>query len=90
MHNLRSKYLIMYLNFLQQVELDIAFFAQKLGDTQTSEKFLKASKARQFAMKSIFWNAEMNQWLDYWLSSSDCEVFHQTLFFRFRNYALDQ
>ncbi|KAL0904258.1 hypothetical protein M5K25_026343 [Dendrobium thyrsiflorum] len=65
--------------FLYQVELDIAFFAKQLGDIPTSDKFLKASRARLSAMYSIFWNKEMNQWLDYWLntSNSDCEYIHQ-------------
>ncbi|KAK8963496.1 putative trehalase [Platanthera guangdongensis] len=63
--------------YLYKAELDIAFFAKEIGDDQTSESFSKASKARQFAMRSIFWNAEMNQWLDYWLSSGDCQGVHQ-------------
>ncbi|KAH0448713.1 hypothetical protein IEQ34_022513 [Dendrobium chrysotoxum] len=63
--------------YLYKEELDIAFFAQKLGDIETYEKFIEASNARQFAMRSIFWNAEMNQWLDYWIRSDDCEDVHQ-------------
>jgi len=49
------------------MELDIAFFAKITGDYSTSESFLKASQARQKAMESVFWNAKMGQWLDYWL-----------------------
>ncbi|XP_020583130.1 probable trehalase [Phalaenopsis equestris] len=63
--------------YLYKVELDITFFAQKLGDFEIAEKFLQASRARQLAMRSILWNAEMNQWLDYWLRPGDCEDVHQ-------------
>jgi alpha,alpha-trehalase len=60
--------------FLIQMELDIAFFAKVTGDHSTAENFLKASRARQKAIKSVFWNAKMGQWLDYWLNDSTCEV----------------
>ncbi|XP_073111925.1 probable trehalase isoform X2 [Elaeis guineensis] len=64
--------------FIYKMELDIAFFAKLIGDNSTSEKFLAASKARQAAIKSIFWNSEMEQWLDYWLiSKSNCEEVNQ-------------
>ncbi|XP_008799558.1 probable trehalase [Phoenix dactylifera] len=64
--------------FIYKMELDIAFFAKLIGDNSTSEKFLAASKARQAAIKSIFWNSEMEQWLDYWLiSKSNCEEVYQ-------------
>ena len=57
------------------MEHDISFFAELVGDGFTSEKFMEASKARYAAMKSIFWNARMEQWLDYWLiDQSDDEV----------------
>nr|XP_010919275.1 probable trehalase [Elaeis guineensis] len=64
--------------FIHKMELDIAFLAKLTGDNSTSEKFLAASKARQAAIKSIFWNSEMEQWLDYWLiSKSNCEEIYQ-------------
>ncbi|XP_038977909.1 probable trehalase isoform X3 [Phoenix dactylifera] len=64
--------------FIYKMELDIAFFAKLIGDNSTSEKFLAASKARQAAIRSIFWNSEMEQWLDYWLiSKSNCEEVYQ-------------
>ncbi|KAK8957765.1 putative trehalase [Platanthera zijinensis] len=63
--------------YLYKVELDIAFFAKKLGHRHTYENYLKSSKARQSAMRSILWNKEMNQWLDYWLNSDDCQDVHQ-------------
>lgn len=50
------------------MELDIAFFTKLIGDNCTSEKFLAASKARLEAMRTVFWNNEMGQWLDYWLA----------------------
>nr|CAD1835474.1 unnamed protein product [Ananas comosus var. bracteatus] len=60
--------------FMYKMELDISEFARLLGDETTSKKFLKASKARQAAIKSILWNSNMKQWLDYWLiSKSNCE-----------------
>lgn len=64
--------------YMYKMELDIAFFAKLVGDKTTSDKFLAASKARLAAIKSVFWNAEMEQWLDYWLASeSDCKEVHQ-------------
>ena len=56
------------------MELDIAFLAKVIGDNSTAELFVKASQARQEAIKSIFWNGEMGQWLDYWLNDSTCQV----------------
>ena len=56
------------------MELDIAFLAKVTGDNSTAEHFLKASQARKEAIKSVFWNAEMGQWLDYWLNDSKCQV----------------
>lgn len=55
------------------MELDIAFFAKAIGDSSTTDFFLKASEARRKAINSIFWNSKKGQWLDYWLSNS-CEV----------------
>jgi alpha,alpha-trehalase len=56
------------------MERDIAAFAKLLGENATSEKFLKASKARHTAIDSILWNSEMEQWLDYWLpTDGDCQ-----------------
>ncbi|KAJ0962110.1 hypothetical protein J5N97_029938 [Dioscorea zingiberensis] len=64
--------------YIFKMEHDISFFAELLGDGFTSKKFMKASKTRYAAMKSIFWNAKMEQWLDYWLiDESDEEEVHQ-------------
>ncbi|KAL6986454.1 alpha,alpha-trehalase [Sarracenia purpurea var. burkii] len=51
------------------MELTIAFLANVTGDSMTTAHFLEAAQARQQAMNSVFWNAEMGQWLDYWLSN---------------------
>nr|CAD1835463.1 unnamed protein product [Ananas comosus var. bracteatus] len=60
--------------FIYKMELDISVFAKLVGDNSTSEKFLKASKERRAAIRSIFWNSSMKQWLDYWLiSKNNCE-----------------
>ncbi|CAL5013388.1 unnamed protein product [Urochloa decumbens] len=60
--------------FIFKMELDIASFAKLIGDNETSEKFLEASKARHIAIDSILWNSEMEQWLDYWLpTDGDCQ-----------------
>ncbi|TKV95334.1 hypothetical protein SEVIR_9G356700v4 [Setaria viridis] len=60
--------------FIFKMERDIAAFAKLLGENATSEKFLKASKARHIAIDSILWNSEMEQWLDYWLpTDGDCQ-----------------
>ncbi|XP_030951761.1 trehalase isoform X3 [Quercus lobata] len=59
--------------YILRMELDIAFLAKVTGDNGTAEHFLKASQARKEAIKSVFWNAEMGQWLDYWLNDSTCQ-----------------
>lgn len=61
--------------YLIQMELDIAALAEVVGDYNISANFLDASKAREEAMRSVLWNAEMGQWLDYWLTDSTCKVF---------------
>ncbi|GFS44444.1 trehalase 1 [Actinidia rufa] len=45
-----------------------AFLANVTGDCATSAHFLEAAEARKEAMNAVFWNEEMGQWLDYWLS----------------------
>ncbi|KAK7358484.1 hypothetical protein VNO77_00412 [Canavalia gladiata] len=62
--------------FLLGMELNIAFFAKVTGDNSTAEHFLEISDLRKKAMNSVFWNANMKQWLDYWLSNSTCEEVH--------------
>lgn len=57
-----------------QMELDIAYFAKLVGDVQTVKKFLAASHSRRETLKSVFWNDEMGQWLDYRLRDDECEV----------------
>ncbi|KAL6177822.1 hypothetical protein ACLB2K_049344 [Fragaria x ananassa] len=54
------------------MEHDIAFLAKVIGDGSISDRFLKASKARHKAIKSVFWNAKKGQWLDYWLNDITC------------------
>ncbi|CAJ1937202.1 unnamed protein product [Sphenostylis stenocarpa] len=61
--------------FLLGMELNIALFAKVAGDNSTSERFLENSDLRKKAMNSVFWNANMNQWLDYWLGNT-CEEVH--------------
>lgn len=55
---------------LVQMELDITFLANVTGESSTAEHFTRASKARQTAMNSVFWNEEMGQWLDYWINTN--------------------
>ncbi|XP_028099384.1 probable trehalase [Camellia sinensis] len=55
--------------FILKMELDIAFLANVTGDCTISVHFQEAAQARKQAMNSVFWNAEMGQWLDYWLSN---------------------
>ncbi|XP_059276398.1 probable trehalase isoform X1 [Lycium ferocissimum] len=57
--------------FLLKMELDIAFLANLVGESSTVALFTEASQNRQKAMNCIFWNAEMGQWLDYWLTDSN-------------------
>ncbi|KAL7140526.1 hypothetical protein ABFS83_09G125200 [Erythranthe nasuta] len=57
--------------FILKMELDITSLANAIGDSDTADKFLEASKARKTAINTILWNAETAQWLDYWLSESN-------------------
>ncbi|PHU27960.1 Trehalase [Capsicum chinense] len=57
--------------FLLKMELDIAFLANLIGESSVVTQFTEASQNRQRAMNCILWNAEMGQWLDYWLDSSN-------------------
>ncbi|GMN31402.1 hypothetical protein TIFTF001_003245 [Ficus carica] len=59
--------------FILGMELDIAFLAKVTGDHSISERYSEASQARKKAIESVFWNAEMGQWNDYWLSNSNCK-----------------
>lgn len=52
------------------MELDIAFMMEISGDKSRSDRFKKASKAREKAIETVFWNEKAGQWLDYWLSSN--------------------
>ncbi|XP_057420497.1 probable trehalase isoform X2 [Lotus japonicus] len=59
--------------FLLGMEHNIAFFAKVTGDNSTAEHFLQISDLRKKSMNSVFWNSNMTQWLDYWLSDSTSE-----------------
>ncbi|CAL2260699.1 unnamed protein product [Prunus armeniaca] len=64
--------------FILRMEHDIALLAKVTGDRNIAEHFLKASEARHEAIKTVFWNAEKGQWLDYWLGNSTCSAEAQT------------
>ncbi|KAI6706992.1 hypothetical protein NL676_009954 [Syzygium grande] len=56
-----------------RMELDISFFGKIAGNHNIATQFLEASKARERAVSTVFWNERMGQWLDYWLGdSSSC------------------
>ncbi|XP_048319654.2 probable trehalase isoform X1 [Ziziphus jujuba] len=55
--------------FILGMELNIASLAKAIGDYNISKHFLKASQAREKAIRSVFWNADKGQWLDYWLAN---------------------
>lgn len=55
--------------FVLKMEQDIAFLAKETGEEGVAESFMEASQARKRAINSIFWNAKMGHWLDYWLTS---------------------
>ncbi|XP_050268891.1 probable trehalase isoform X2 [Quercus robur] len=59
--------------FILKMELDIAFLAKVTGDNSTATSFIEASQSRLNAIKSVFWNEEVGQWLDYWLNDSTCK-----------------
>lgn len=52
------------------MELDIAFLARAIGENTTAEYFHEASRAREKALNSVFWNENMGQWLDCWIDSN--------------------
>lgn len=53
------------------MELNIAFFAKITGEHSTAKHFLEISDARKKAVSSVFWNANMKQWVDCWLSNNN-------------------
>ncbi|XP_020550686.1 probable trehalase [Sesamum indicum] len=57
--------------FILKMELDISFLAHVVGDAVTAGRFSEASQARKKAINSTLFCAEMQQWLDYWLSDSN-------------------
>ncbi|KAL3834911.1 hypothetical protein ACJIZ3_009647 [Penstemon smallii] len=57
--------------YILKMELDITSLANVIGDDITASSFTKAFQARKRAIDSIFWNSDMQQWLDYWLSNSN-------------------
>ncbi|KAI9108489.1 hypothetical protein K1719_020680 [Acacia pycnantha] len=59
--------------FILGMELNIAFFAKVTGDNSTAQHFLQLSDSRKKALNSVFWNKNMKQWLDYWLTNSTCQ-----------------
>ncbi|XP_030540312.1 probable trehalase isoform X2 [Rhodamnia argentea] len=59
--------------YILRMELDISFFGKVAGNHNIAKHFLEASKAREKAVSTIFWNERMGQWHDYWLgNSSSC------------------
>ncbi|KNA23336.1 hypothetical protein SOVF_025760 [Spinacia oleracea] len=66
--------------YILKMEFDIAYFAKIAGDNSIAAQFLEASKAREKAFNSVFWNEKMSQWLDCWITCKDdqtWEVSHQ-------------
>ncbi|XP_073283617.1 probable trehalase isoform X4 [Primulina huaijiensis] len=55
---------------MDEMELDISSMAHITGNSRTAARFRDATEARKKTINSILWNAEMGQWLDYWLSDS--------------------
>ncbi|XP_060206751.1 probable trehalase isoform X1 [Lycium barbarum] len=62
---------VFLLKFVSQMEIDIVFLANIIGESSVVAQFTEASQNRQKAINCIFWHAEMGQWLDYWLGSSN-------------------
>ncbi|CAJ2676395.1 unnamed protein product [Trifolium pratense] len=60
--------------FILGMELNIAFFANVTGDHSIAKHFQQISDVRKEAINSVFWNANMKQWLDSWLSNNTHEV----------------
>ncbi|XP_052209544.1 probable trehalase [Diospyros lotus] len=64
-------------SFILKMELDISFLAKATGDSRTAGQFLQFAQARKHSMNTIFWNAKMGQWLDYWVSNgTTCQGTH--------------
>ncbi|PNX96455.1 trehalase, partial [Trifolium pratense] len=62
--------------FILGMELNIAFFANVTGDHSIAKHFQQISDVRKEAINSVFWNANMKQWLDSWLSNNTHEKVH--------------
>ncbi|KAH9625820.1 hypothetical protein KSS87_020474 [Heliosperma pusillum] len=56
--------------YILKMELDIAFLAKVAGETTIAKKFTEASRSREKAFKSVFWNENLSQWLDCWVNYS--------------------
>ncbi|XP_028789586.1 probable trehalase [Neltuma alba] len=59
--------------YILGMELNIAYFAKVTGDNSTAQHFLQLADSRKKAFNSVFWNTNMKQWLDYWLTSTTCQ-----------------
>ncbi|KAF3339889.1 putative trehalase [Carex littledalei] len=57
--------------FIFKLEQDISTFAKIIGDNSTSQKFIEVSKSRKAAIRSLLWNPNLGQWVDYWLDKHD-------------------
>ncbi|KAK4794982.1 hypothetical protein SAY86_012976 [Trapa natans] len=55
--------------YILGMELDISFLAKASGNHGIADQFLEASKAREKAIRAIFWNEKEGQWFDYWLDN---------------------
>ncbi|MCO5609105.1 hypothetical protein L7F22_063327 [Adiantum nelumboides] len=60
--------------YIFQMEMNIAYIAEVLGNQIVAARFSKAAKARRLAINSIMWNDDMGQWFDYKLDIQHCEV----------------
>ncbi|KAF3328137.1 putative trehalase [Carex littledalei] len=57
--------------FIFKLERDISTFTKIIGDNSTSQKFIEVSKSRKAAIRSLLWNPNLGQWVDYWLDEHD-------------------
>ncbi|XP_031391278.1 probable trehalase isoform X2 [Punica granatum] len=60
--------------YILGMELDISFLAKVAGNHSVTKHFLEVSKAREKAIRAIFWNETKGQWFDYWINDhSSCK-----------------
>jgi len=63
-----------YLYSQIQMERDITVFAELIGEEGNCRNVLTGFKKHAIWQSSLFWNSDLEQWLDYWLpTDANCQ-----------------